>query len=89
MEGIQKIYFFQADGTGHESDPVEIGLAPDGSADLSRLPPEVGGHLRAFGVRNLSHSGQATFKDGPYFLECLLAIGNPGWRFRSTPDKKS
>jgi hypothetical protein len=89
MEGLQKIYFFQIDSAGHESNPVEIGLAPDGSADLSQLPPKVGDHLRTFGVRNFTHSGQVTFKDGSYFLECLLATDNPNWRFRSTPDKKS
>lgn len=83
------VYYFPIDASGVEvGDPILIDLNPDGSANLSRLPPAIRSHLETFGVRN-ALLNRLTAKDGEAFLRSLLEATNGYIRFRSSPRKQA
>lgn len=85
---ITRIYFFPVDAEGNETgEPVEVPLAADGSADVSRLPPAVRARLETVGVRDELGTGTLLPKDGARFLKALLRSANGYTRFRTTPER--
>ncbi len=84
---MKTVYFFAVDKQGHESDPVEISLGPDGAIDISNLPQDIQQTFVELGIQNALHTGALFPKDGQAFLDALLKIAHSAWRFRTSPEK--
>jgi hypothetical protein len=87
MQHVATVYYFPIDAQGNEvGEPMPIGLLPDGSADLSKLPTDIKMSL-ASGVTDELKLGRVLPKNGPRFLSALLYASNGYSRFRSNPAK--
>lgn len=70
---------------GGQPTPIRIGLAADGSADLSPLPEDVREHLSDFGVPDELHQDRVFATEGSRFLKRLLEEPSRYMVFRSSP----
>lgn len=70
---------------GERPKSIRIGLAADGSADLSPLPDDVRQHLVDFGVPDEAHRGTVYASEGSRFLERLLEEPSRTRVFRASP----
>lgn len=85
---ITRVYYFPVDAKGNETgEPVEIALAADGTADVSKLPPAVRSRLETVGVRDELGMGTLLPKDGSRFLAGLLRSATGYTRFRTSPER--
>ncbi len=71
---------------GERPKSVRVGLAADGSADLSPLPDDVRVHLTDFGVPDEAHRGSVFPSEGSRFLQRLLEEPSRYRVFRASPD---
>lgn len=71
---------------GERPKSIRIGLAADGSADLSPLPDDVRKHLADFGVPDEARRGTIFASEGTRFLERLLEEPSRYRVFRASPD---
>lgn len=84
MEPLSRVYYVPVDGDGNEvGEPLEVGLAANGSADLSHLPKDLQEAL-SIGVPDELHQGVVLPSSGPRFLAALLQNANGYLRFRSS-----
>jgi hypothetical protein len=82
---VKEIWFIHYP-KGERPKSIRIGLAADGSADLSPLPEDVRKHLADFGVPDEAHQGKIFASEGPRFLQRLLEETNRYRVFRASPD---
>jgi hypothetical protein len=84
MTPVTTVYYFPVDHEGNEvGSPIQIGLNADGSADLSKLPPDLRSKLER-GTSDDLRMGVISPKDGERFLRALLETTNGYMRFRTT-----
>ena len=85
----RRIYYFPLDENLEERSPaLPIDLLPDGTADVSKLPPELQDRLSTFGVQDPTHTMTVFPKDGELFLDSLLELNDLYRRFRSGPEPR-
>jgi hypothetical protein len=85
----RRVYYFPLDEKLQERFPaLPIELLPDGTADVSKLPPELQDQLLTFGVQDPTHTITVYPKDGELFLDSLLESNDLYRRFRSDPESR-
>jgi hypothetical protein len=80
---LERVYYFPVDAAGDEGAPVEVGLRPDGTVDLSRLPERLQAFLADQGMKAPGEPKVWFPKDGVRFLQALVDGSNPYRRFRT------